>query len=93
MDELKAARTQARRDFRKLTREAQLPRATREDGQIADLLFMAIAAPIFSNIWLDDALASALDQSLPTILNSDGDEVVFCRVRFPLRSEGAASEL
>ena len=54
---------------------------------------MATAAPIFSNIWLDDALASALDQSLPTILNSDGDEVVFCRVRFPLRSEGAAAEL
>ncbi|MBM1172906.1 hypothetical protein [Microvirga arabica] len=93
MDELKAARTQARRDLRKLTKEAQLPRATREDGQIADLLFMATAAPIFSNIWLDDALASALDQSLPTILNSDGDEVVFCRVRFPLRSEGAAAEI
>ena len=93
MDELKAARQQARREFRKLTREAQLPKATREDGQIADLLFMATAAPIFSNIWLEDALASALDQSLPTILNSDGDEVVFCRVRFPLRSEGAAAEL
>ena len=71
-----------RREFRKLTREVQLPRSAREDGQIADLLFMATAAPIFSNIWLGDALASALDQSLPTILNSDGDEVVFCRVRF-----------
>jgi hypothetical protein len=93
MDELKAARTQARREFRKLTREAQLPRATREDGQIADLLFMATAAPLFSNIWLDDALASALDQSLPTILNSDGDEVAFCRVRLPLRSKGAAAEI
>jgi hypothetical protein len=93
MEELKAARTQARREFRKLTKEAQLPKSTREDGQIADLLFMATAAPIFSNIWLDDALASALDQSLPTILNSDGDEVVFCRVRFPLRSRDTAAEL
>jgi hypothetical protein len=54
---------------------------------------MATAAPIFSNIWLDDALASALDQSLPTVLNSDGDEVVFCRVRLPLRSEGATAEI
>ena len=93
MDELKAARREARREFRKLTKEAQLPRATREDGEIADLLFMTTAAPIFSNIWLDDALACALDQSLPTVLNSDGDEVVFCRVRFPLRSEGAAAEI
>jgi hypothetical protein len=93
MDELKAARTQARREFRKLTKEALLPRAIREDGKLADLLFMATAAPIFSTIWLEDALASALDQSLPTILNSDGDEVVFCRVRFPLRLQGAASEL
>jgi hypothetical protein len=93
MDELKAAKQQARREFRKLTKEAQLPKATREDGQIADLLFLATAAPLFSNIWLDDALASVLDQSLPTILNSDGDEVVFCRVRFPLRSKDAAAEI
>jgi len=93
MEELKAARQQARREFRKLTKEAQLPKATREDGQIADLLFLATAAPIFSTIWLEDALASVLDQSLPTILNSDGDEVVFCRVRFPLRSDGAVAEL
>ncbi|QRM34574.1 hypothetical protein JO965_36300 (plasmid) [Microvirga sp. VF16] len=94
MEELTAARKEARREFRKLTKEVQPPpRSTREDGQIADLLFMATAAPIFSNIWLDDALACALDQSLPTILNSDGDEVVFCRVRFPLRSGGAAAEI
>jgi hypothetical protein len=93
MDELKAARQQARREFRKLTKEALLPKATRDDGKLADLLFLATAAPIFSNTWLDDALASALDQSLPTILNSDGDEVVFCRVRFPLRSDGAVAEL
>ena len=53
MEELTAAKQQARREFRKLTREAQLPRSTREDGQIADLLFMATAAPIFSNIWLE----------------------------------------
>jgi hypothetical protein len=93
LDELKAAMKQARREFRKLTKEAQLPKAAREDGEIADLLFLTTAAPIFSNVWLDDVLASALDQSLPTILNSDGDEVVFCRVRFPLRSNDAASEI
>lgn len=45
MDELKAAKQQARREFRKLTKEAQLPKAAREDGQIADLLFMATVAP------------------------------------------------
>jgi hypothetical protein len=93
MGELKAARTQVRREFRKLTKEAQLPKAIQEGGEIADLLFMATAAPISSNIWLDDTLASALDQGLPTIFNSDGDEVVFCRVRFPLRSTDAAAEI
>ncbi|WP_201842647.1 hypothetical protein [Microvirga zambiensis] len=93
MDELKAARREARREFRKLTKEVQLPRSAGEDSQIADLLFMATAAPIFSNVWLDDALASVLDQRLPTILNSDGDEVVFCRVRFPLRSRAAVAEI
>jgi len=93
MEELKAARKEARREFRKLTRDAQLPSSTREDGQIADLLFMATAAPIFSNVWLDDALASVLDPNLPTVLNSDGDAVAFCRVRFPVRSREAAAEI
>jgi hypothetical protein len=93
LDEFKALMKQARREFRQLTKEAQLPRAPREDGHVADLLFLTTAAPIFSSVWLDDVLASALDQSLPTILNSDGDEVEFCRVRFPLTSEGSAGEL
>ncbi len=46
-----------------------------------------------STLGAQHVLASALDQSLPTILNSDGDEVVFCSVRFPLRSNDAASEI
>jgi hypothetical protein len=92
LDELKRGMKQARREFRKL-KKAQLPQVAREDGRIADLLFLTTAAPLFSNIWLDDVLASALDQSLPTILNSDGDEIEFCRVRFPLRSKDAAGEI
>ncbi|WP_230532370.1 hypothetical protein [Microvirga roseola] len=93
MEELTAEMKRSRREFRKLTKEAQLPRTSREDSQIADLLFLATAAPIFTTIWLEDVLASALNPSLPTILNSDGNEVVFCRVRFPLRSKAAVGQL
>ena len=42
------------------------------------------AAPLFSNAWLTDALPRALGTGTPVLLNSDGDEVLFHTVNFPL---------
>jgi hypothetical protein len=42
------------------------------------------AAPLFTTAWLLDVLPRALDQTPPQVFNSDGDEVVFHTVRFPL---------
>ena len=50
---------------------------------LADDLLRGMA-PLFTATWLSDVLPTALGLSRPTIHNSDGDEVLFHEVRFPL---------
>ena len=50
-------------------------------------------APLFTSAWLLDVLPKALGLSRPTLHNSDGDEVVFHEVRFPLASKTTLNEL
>lgn len=40
-------------------------------------------APLISTAWLFDVIPRALGTTVPTLHNSDGEEVVFHRVRFP----------
>ncbi|MBS7707961.1 hypothetical protein [Chelatococcus asaccharovorans] len=42
------------------------------------------AAPLFTHAFLFDVLPKALGETRPIIHNSDGDEIVFHEVRFPL---------
>jgi hypothetical protein len=42
------------------------------------------AAPLFTSVWLFDVLPKAMGQTQPVLHNSDGEEVVFHEVRFPL---------
>ena len=50
-------------------------------------------APLFTSTWLLDVLPKALGLSRPTLHNSDGDDVVFHEVRFPLASKTTLKEL
>ena len=50
-------------------------------------------APLFTATWLSDVLPKALGLSRPTLHNSDGDEVVFHEVRFPLTSKTMPEEI
>ena len=50
-------------------------------------------APLFTTTWLSDVLPKALGLSRPTLHNSDGDEVVFYEVRFPLAPQTTLNEL
>src|SRR5271168_351983 len=50
-------------------------------------------APLFTSTWLLDVLPKALGLSRPTLHNSDGDEVVFHEVRFPLAPKTTPNEI
>lgn len=40
-------------------------------------------APLFSNAWLFSQLPGLLDPQMPELTNTDGDELLFCELRFP----------
>lgn len=76
-------RKEMRPELRKLVRERH---GDGESGQFAlDTEILRHGAFLFTNIWLSDALEGMLDPTQPTICNSDGDEIVFTTVRYPLK--------
>ena len=52
---------------------------------MVDTELLRRAGFLFTNFWLDDALSRTLDPRLPKLVNSDGDEIAFTTVRYPLR--------
>jgi hypothetical protein len=52
-------------------------------GQALDDGVLRLAAPVFTTVWLEDALERALQPTLPELRNADGDEILFCTVRWP----------
>lgn len=73
-------------------RHAEGKRSTRAKLSIGDERLRKLA-PLISTTWLFDTIPRALGQiDVPTLHNSDGEEVVFHRVRFPL-ARGATQAL
>jgi hypothetical protein len=60
------------------------------DEAFGDTAVLCLAAPLFSTVWLNDALDRVLNPRLPEIRNSDGDEMVFVSLHYPLRPGVAA---
>jgi hypothetical protein len=55
------------------------------DERMVDTEILRRAGYLFTNFWLDDALQRVLDPQLPKLVNSDGDEIAFTTVRYPLK--------
>jgi len=81
---LAAAKKRMRRKLKKFAKELEAPAATDLDEGAIDAIVLAGSAPLITNVWLDDVLSAVLNPSLPTMVNSDGDEIVFCEARYPL---------
>jgi hypothetical protein len=80
---LKSAMKRARRELAKLTKDGAVHSDDKRlDPENADRLVLQGAAPVFSTLWLADVLPRVMDPSLPTLLNSDGDEISFHTVRY-----------
>ena len=81
---LTTAKKRMQRELKKFAKELGAPAATDLDEGAVDAIVLAGSAPLITNVWLDDALSAVLNPSLPTMVNSDGDEIVFCELRYPL---------
>lgn len=78
---LKSSAKRAGREFEKLARKGDLPAGA--DRSVLDTLVLTDAAPLFTNLWLADVLPRLLDQSSPTLVNSEGAEIAFHTMRYP----------
>ena len=81
----KTARMRVRRDFGKLAKDEGVSGDARPDPGAVDRVVFEGAAPVFTTMWLADVLPRAMNPSLPTLVNSDGDEIAFHTVRFAFR--------
>lgn len=74
--------------FSGLVNEA--PNITAINGSDRDT-FLRASGPIFTNLWLIDCLDKIMSESMPDMVNADGDDLVFHRIVFPL-AKGVASK-
>ncbi len=83
--ELHTFRRGMRRRFKGAARELDVALDAATQREVADDLALGWSAPLFSAMWLEDALARVRGDKRPHLVNSDGDDIEFCRVRFPLQ--------
>ena len=55
--------------------------------ELSDTEVLRASAFLFTNIWLDDLLQRTLNPRLPQMCNTDGDEIVFTTISYPLKLE------
>ena len=60
---------------------------------LSDTEVLRASAFLFTNIWLDDLLQRTLNPTLPQMCNTDGDELVFTTVSYPLKPEASADAI
>ncbi|MGB7098570.1 MAG: hypothetical protein WBD95_07355 [Xanthobacteraceae bacterium] len=60
---------------------------------LTDTELLRASAFLFTNIWLDNLLLRTLNQTLPQMCNTDGDELVFTTVSYPLKPEASADAI
>jgi hypothetical protein len=60
---------------------------------LSDTEVLRASAFLFTNVWLDDLLQRTLNPTLPQMCNTDGDELVFTTVSYPLKPEASADAI
>jgi hypothetical protein len=72
-------------EVRKIARKRSSAADTETDQSSLDTEILRHAGFLFTNIWLDDVLERTLNPKLPKMCNSEGDEIAWTTVRYPLR--------
>lgn len=89
---LKVLRSTAKRALKDRHKLAALVGCDADDSRVTEALseteMLRLAAPAFTTVWLNDVLERITNPQIPEMQNTDGDELMFCTVHFPL-AEGA----
>ena len=94
LNSLRRAEKKARRNAGELSR--QLGRDIDPAliaAALTDTEVLRASAFLFTNVWLDDLLTRTLHPALPRMCNTDGDELTFTTVSYPLQPEATADAI
>jgi hypothetical protein len=87
---LHRASKKARREAVEFARKSGLAESDRLLAEaLSDTEILRASAFLFTNIWLDDFLQRTLNPALPQMCNTDGDELAFTTVSYPLKPEAS----
>jgi hypothetical protein len=68
-----------------------------DGARIADFIqsrsSLEAAAPVFTRVWLTDALGHVLNPRLPSLVNVEGDPIVYCTQTFPLAAGASVGDV
>lgn len=85
---LKMLRNTGKRALNERHKLAQLIDCEADDPRVTEALseteVLRLAVPAFTTVWLSDILDRIANPQIPAIQNTDGDELMFCTVHFPL---------
>lgn len=83
---LRRAGAMARKEADKLARKFEERAGSAPIAEaLSDTEILRASAFLFTNIWLDDLLQQTLNPTLPQMCNTDGDELAFTTVSYPLK--------
>jgi hypothetical protein len=60
---------------------------------LTDTEVLRASAFLFTNVWLDDVLTRTLHPALPRMCNTDGDELTFTTLSYPLQPEATVDAI
>ena len=89
---LKALRRDGKRKRSNTRERGDIPAS----GSMADATktdHLRAAAPMITTIWLVDVLARATKQRFPEMRNTEGDEILFCKLHFAFATRVTASDV
>ncbi|MGF7212890.1 hypothetical protein GGE65_007526 [Skermanella aerolata] len=92
LDEFTQARKSFARSVKRQARQQGVPIADIDHYPMADAI-LGEMAPLFTQAWLTRSLRSVLGQSMPNLVNFDGDKLIFSETRFPIQDPARSGEI
>ena len=94
---LKSLHSVARRAGKEKRKLADMVSRDVNDPMITNALsetaLLGAAAPMITTVWLMDIIDRTINPEIPEVRNTDGDELVFCAVHFPLAADATAKDI
>ena len=92
LDEFTQARKSFARSVRRRAKQEGVPIGDIDQYPVADAI-LGEMAPLFTQAWLIRSLRSVLGQSMPNLVNFDGDKLIFSEARFPIQDPARSGEI